>query len=64
MIDCPMKLSKVLSQRSEASLIILTAHFHGVTPIKLQEFAIYDLTRTWTIFVPKYLPFSLSALDN
>jgi len=64
MIDYPIKLTKARSQGSEASLIVLTTYFHGVSPIKLQELAIYDLTRTWTIFVPKYLPFSLSALDN
>jgi len=46
MIDCPMKLAKALSQGSEASLIVLTTYFHGVSPIKLQEMAISDLTRT------------------
>ena len=64
MIDCPMKLTKALSQGSEASLIVLTTYFHGVSPIKLQELAIYDPTRTWIIFMSKYLPFSLPTLDN
>jgi len=35
-IDCPMKLTKALSQWSEASLIVLT-YFHGVSSIKLQN---------------------------
>ena len=51
MIDCPMKLIKTLSQGSEATLIVLTTDFHGVSPIKLQELAIYDLKGTWTIFM-------------
>jgi len=37
MIDCSMKLTKALSQGSEASLIVLTTYFHGVSPIKLQD---------------------------
>ena len=64
MIDCPMKLTKALSQGSVASLIVLTTYFHGVSPIKLQELAIYDLKRTWTIFISKYLPLSLPILDS
>jgi len=32
-----MKRAKALSQESEASLIILTTYFHGVSPIKLQD---------------------------
>jgi len=64
MIDCAMKLTKALSQGSEASLIVLTTYFHGVNPIKLQELAIYDLIRTWIIFMFKYLSFSLPTLDN
>jgi len=55
MINCPMKLTKALSQASEASLIVLTTYFQGVSAIKLQEIAISDLTRTWTIFMSKYL---------
>ena len=51
----PMKLTKILSQGSEASLIVLTTYFHGASPIKLQELAIYDLTRTWTIFMSNKL---------
>ena len=46
MIDCPMKLTKALSQESEASLIVLTTYFHEVSPIKLQEITINDLIRT------------------
>ena len=46
-----MKLTKALSQGSEASLIALTTYFDGVSPIKLVELAINDLTRTWTIFM-------------
>ena len=64
MIDCPMKLAKALSQGSETTLIVLTTYIHAVSPIKLQELTIYDLTRTWTIFMSKYLPFSLPTLDN
>ena len=64
MIDDPRELTKALSQGSEASLIVLTTYFQGDSPIKLQELAIYDLTRTWTIFISKYLPFSLPTLDN
>jgi len=64
MIDCAMKLTKALSQGSEASLIVLTTYFRGVSPIKQQELAIYDLRRTWTIFMSKYLPFPLQTLDN
>ena len=64
MIDYPMKLTKALSQGSVASLIVVTAYFYGVSQIKLQELAIYNLTRTWTIFMSKYLSFSLSTLDN
>ena len=59
-----MKLAKALSQRSEASLIVLITYFHGVSPIKLQEIAINELTRIWTIFMSKYLSFSLPTLDN
>ena len=64
MVDRPMKFTKALSQGSEASLIVLTTYFHGVSPIKLQELTIYDLTKTWTIFMSKYLPLSLPTLDN
>jgi len=64
MIDCPMKLTKALSQGSVANLIALTTYFHGVRPIKLQELAIYELTKIWTIFMSEYLPFSLPTLDN
>ena len=39
------------TQGSEASLIVLTTYFHGVSPIKLQEIAMNDLTRTRTIHV-------------
>ena len=52
----PNETHQALSQGSEASLIVLTTYFHGVSPIKLQELAICDLTRTWTIFMSKYLP--------
>ena len=64
MIDSPMKLTKALPQGSVASLIILTTYFYGISPIKLQELVICDLTRTWTIFVSKYLSFPLPTLDN
>jgi len=64
MINYSMKLTKALSQGSVAGLIVLTTYFHGVSQIELQELTIYDLTRTWTIFMSKYLPFSLSTLDN
>ena len=64
MIDRPMKPTKALYQGSEASLIVLTTYFHGVRPIKLQELAIYELTKIWTIFMSEYLPFSLPTLDN
>jgi len=46
MIDCPVKLTKALSQGSVASLTVLTTYFHGVSPIKLQELTINDLTST------------------
>ena len=55
MIDCSIKLTKALSQGSEASLIVLTTYFHGVSLIKLQELTIYNLVRTWTIFISKKL---------
>jgi len=55
MIDCPMKLTKALSQGLGASLIVLTSYFHEVSPIKLQEMAIEDLARTWTIFMSQIL---------
>ena len=64
MIDCPMKLTNAIFQGLEASLIVLPTYFHGVSPIKLQEIAINDLTRTWIIFMSKYLSFSLPTLDN
>ena len=50
-----MKPTKALFQGSEASLIVLTTYFHGVSPIKLQELAINDLTRAWTIFMSNKL---------
>jgi len=49
MIDRPIKLAKALPKGSNASLIVLTTYFHEVSPIKLQEIAINDLTRIWTI---------------
>jgi len=51
----PNETHQSLSQGSEASLIVLTTYFHGVSPIKLQELAVYDLTRTWTIFISNKL---------
>jgi len=64
MVNRLMKLTKALSQGSVANLIVLTAYFHGVSPIKLQELAINDPTGIWTIFMSKYFPFSLPTLHN
>ena len=33
MIDCSMKLTKALSQGSDASLIVLTTYFHGLAQL-------------------------------
>ena len=63
MIDCPMKLTKTLSQESEASLIVLTTYFHGLAQL---NYKISNLRPNKNLdhFHVKYLPFSLPTLDN
>jgi len=46
MMDSQMKLSKALSQGSEASLIVLTAHFYGASPIKLKNLDYFHVQQT------------------